>query len=82
MNTQLITLDSTAMRRISHQVTPVLSAGSGSVEKRFWEFFTANIRNPNTRMVYLMAAYRFADWCDARGLVLKKVEPMGVAGGI
>ena len=55
MNTQLITVDSTAMSRISHRATPVLFAGSNDTEKRFWEFFTANIRNPNTRMAYLMA---------------------------
>ena len=82
MNTQLITLDGTAMSRITHRVTPVLFAGSNDTEKRFWEFFTANIRNPNTRMAYLMAAYRFADWCEARGLTLDQVEPMLVAAYI
>ena len=82
MNTQLITLDGTAMSRISHRITPVLFAGSDDTEKRFWEFFTANIRNPNTRMAYLMAAYRFADWCEARGLTLDQVEPMVVAAYI
>ena len=82
MDTQLITLDGTAISRISHRITPVLFAGSNDTEKRFWEFFTANIRNPNTRMAYLMAAYRFADWCEARGLALDRVEPMGVAAYI
>ena len=70
------------MSRISRRVTPVLFAGSDDTEKRFWEFFTANIRNPNTRMAYLMAAYRFADWCEARGLTLDRVEPMLVAAYI
>ena len=70
------------MSRISHRITPVLYAGSNDTEKRFWEFFTANIRNPNTRMAYLMAAYRFADWCEARGLTLDRVEPMLVAAYI
>ena len=51
-------------------------------KERFWEFFTANIRNPNTRMAYLMAAYRFADWCEAKGLTLDRVEPMVVAAYI
>ena len=82
MNTQSITTDSTAMSRISHRVAPVLFSGSDGAEKRFWEFFTANIRNPNTRMAYLMAAYRFADWCEARGLTLDRVEPMLVAAYI
>ena len=70
------------MSRISHRVAPVLFSGSDGSEKRFWEFFTANIRNPNTRMAYLMAAYRFADWCEARGLTLDRVEPMLVAAYI
>ncbi len=82
LNIQLITVHSTAMSRISHQVTPVLFTGSVKTEKRFWEFFTANLRNPNTRMAYLMAAYRFADWCEARGLALDQVEPMLVAAYI
>ena len=79
MNTQLITVENTALSRISHRITPVLFAGSNDTEKRFWEFFIANIRNPNTRMAYLMAAYRFTDWCEARGLALDRVEPMLVA---
>ncbi len=82
MNKHLTTLDGSAMSRISHRITPVLFAGSNDTEKRFWEFFTANIRNPNTRMAYLMAAYRFADWCEARGLALDRVEPMVVAAYI
>ena len=82
MNTQLITLDNTAMSRISHRATPVLFADSDDTETRFWEFFTAHIRNPNTRMAYLMAAYRFADWCEDVGLTLEKVKPMVVAAYI
>ncbi len=70
MNTQLITLDSSAMSRIPHRVTPVLFTGSDDAEKRFWEFFTANICNPDARLAYLVAAYRFANWCEARGLSL------------
>ena len=79
MNIQLITAENTAMSRISRRITPVLFSGSDETENRFWEFFTANIRNPNTRTAYLTATYRFADWCDVRGLTLDRVEPMGVA---
>ena len=61
MDTGLITIERTAMipTRISRQITPVLFSGSNKAERRFWEFFTATIRNPNTRMAYLTAAYRF-----------------------
>ena len=84
MNTQLITIDhaSAIPARIACRTTPVLFSGSEGTEKRFWEFFTANIRNPNTRMAYLTAAYRFADRCEAGGLALEKVEPMLVAAYI
>ncbi len=82
MKTQLITIENTSMSRISHRITPVLFNDSDETETRFWEFYTPNIRNPNTRMAYLMAAYRFADWCEARGLALDRVEPMVVAAYI
>ena len=82
MNTQLITVENIALSRISHRATPVLFAGSDETETRFWEFFTANIRNPNTRMAYLTAVYRFADWCEVWGLTLDRVEPMLVAAYI
>ena len=34
---------------------PVLFSPSPHAERRFWEFFTAHIRNPNTRLAYLTA---------------------------
>ena len=84
MDTELVTIERTAMipTRIVRQLTPMLFSGSDKAEKRFWEFFTANIRNPNTRLAYLTAAYRFADWCEVKGLALEQVEPMMVAAYI
>ena len=58
---------------------PVLFSPTAHAERRFWEFFTAHIRNPNTRLAYLTAARRFAAWCERRGLDLDQVEPMVVA---
>ena len=47
---------------------------------RYVEFFTANIRNPNTRRAYARAGADFAGWCSARGLTdLSDVEPVHVA---
>ena len=46
--------------RAAHSATPVLFSPSTHAERRFWEFFTAHIRNPNTRLAYLTAARRFA----------------------
>ena len=31
---------------------PVLFSPSVRAERRFWEFFTAHIQNPNTRLAY------------------------------
>ena len=39
-------------------------------QRKFWEFFTAHIRNPNTRRAYLIAVWRFADWCGFHGILL------------
>lgn len=61
---------------------PTLFAGSERVERRFREFFTAAIRNPNTRTAYLAACERFGNWCDSLGLELGEVEPMVVAAYI
>ncbi len=65
--------------RIATGQTPTLFAGSQTCERRFWEFFAANIRNKNTRQAYLTACFRFADWCEAHRIVLEDVEPMVMA---
>jgi len=81
MAQQLITVDQedNIPARIERKLTPALFASSRKHKTRFWEFFTANIRNPNTRMAYLTACYRFADWCEARELDLEQLEPILVA---
>ena len=51
--------------------------------ERFFGFFTAHIRNRNTRRVYYKAACRFSDWCEGRGLHdLANVKPPHVAAYI
>ena len=43
--------------------THVLIAAAGErASYRFFEFFTAQIRNPNTRRAYARAAVEFFDW--------------------
>jgi site-specific recombinase XerD len=46
---------------------------------RYVEFFTANIRNPNTRRAYARACTRFFAWCEDRGLTLTTIRPHDVA---
>jgi site-specific recombinase XerD len=48
-------------------------------EERFLEFFTAQIRNKNTRDAYFRAVFRFFDWCQKRGLALDDIRPVHVA---
>jgi integrase len=48
---------------------PALIAAVGErASYRFFEFFTANIRNPHTRRAYARAAVEFFDWLEARGV--------------
>ena len=59
---------------------PALFAPTPGAGKRYVEFFTANIRNPNTRKAYARAAVEFAAWCEMNGLdELRDIEPVHVA---
>ncbi len=62
---------------------PVVFLPTKKAAKRFFGFFTANIRNKNTRLAYYKAARRFSDWCEGRGLLdLTHVKPPHVAAYI
>ena len=60
----------------------VLSRAGKRATKRFLEFFTANIRNRNTRLAYHRALVDFFSWCDDRGFDLLDIEPIVVAAYI
>ena len=65
------------------QVPAVLEASGEDAVRRFVEFFTATIRNPNTRAAYARAVSAFLDWCDARGIDrLDLIEPVVVAAWV
>jgi site-specific recombinase XerD len=62
---------------------PALFAPDARTAERFADFFTANIRNKNTRRAYFRAACAFAAWCEARGLhTLAAVKPVHIAAYI
>jgi hypothetical protein len=64
----------------SGHLVPALIADAG--EKAVWryiEFFTANIRNPNTRRAYARACSQFFAWCENRGLTLTTIRPFNVS---
>src|SRR3984893_8917678 len=55
-------------------------AAGKKATRRFLEFFTANIRNANTRASYVRAVADFFWWCERMGLDhLDTVEPVHVA---
>ena len=47
---------------------PALFCGTPTAAKGFIDFFTATIRNRNTRRAYFKAVSRFSEWCKARGI--------------
>ena len=65
-----------------HGNVPKIFLSSADAGKRFWEFFTAHIRNRNTRKAYFVAAAQFSEWCEARKLSMREVEPIHVASYI
>src|SRR5262252_3809305 len=65
------------------QAVPKIIAAEGSdAVRRFLEFFTANIRNKNTRAAYAQAIGQFCRWCERRRFSLDLIEPVAVAAYI
>jgi len=72
-----------ALIRVGIETLPAAIAAAGAhTSERFIEFFTANIRNRNTRMAYALAVRQFFDWCEQRGLELDAIRPRIVAAYI
>jgi integrase/recombinase XerC len=69
--------------RLSSRSLPVptlVAAAGGRAQKRFIEFFTANIRNRNTRRAYAQAVSEFLAWCEGRRVPsIAAVQPVHVA---
>lgn len=65
-------------------VVPVAIADAGDdATRRFLEFFTAQIRNPNTRAAYGRAAAEFLGWWEGQGRGgLAAIEPIHVAAWV
>ncbi len=62
---------------------PALFAPDAQASRRFIEFFSANIRNPDTRRAYARAAMDFANWCERQSLrEFRDIEPVHVAAYI
>lgn len=80
MSGEIVPSQSRQLSRGGLEFLPAMVTDAGeNASRRFIEFFTANIRNKNTRMAYLRALVPFFDWCDARGVALRDVQPVTVA---
>lgn len=58
-----------------------LDAGE-QASRRVRDFFTAHIRNANTRAAYAQAVLQFGRWCDQKKITLHAVSPFLVAAYI
>lgn len=63
-------------------IPAVIAREGEQAAKRFIEFFTANIRNPNTRAAYARAVWQFLDWTEERRLPLQHLNPIFVSAYI
>jgi site-specific recombinase XerD len=60
---------------------PALFLRQARAAERFFDFFTSNIQNENTRRAYYNAACKFSEFCAQRGVRdLALVKPVHVAG--
>ena len=57
----------------------IVERAGPTAAERVVEFFTAQIRNGNTRAAYAKAVTQFFTWCDERGLELDEISPVAVA---
>ncbi len=63
-------------------IPAVIAREGEQAAKRVIEFFTANIRNINTRQAYARAVWQFLDWTEERRLPLQNLNPIFVSAYI
>jgi len=82
MTKEIIPIPS-SLERAGMENLPATITGAGKKAAwRFIEFFTANIRNKNTRAAYAQAVKLFFQWCEERGLTLEQIQPVVIAAYI
>ncbi|WP_103028691.1 tyrosine-type recombinase/integrase [Salinibacter altiplanensis] len=65
--------------QLKQTLPAVLQDAGEDASERVIEFFTAEIRNSNTREAYARAVRRFFRWADGHGLNLSDIKPVHVA---
>ena len=77
------TVQGREVERLGPGASPILFLESEPMSRRFWEFFTAQIPNRNTRRAYYGAISQFSAWCLRYGLQdMRTVQPIHVAAWI
>lgn len=66
-------------RVVADGLPEVVARAGRRAEEKFVEFFTATIRNRNTRAAYYRAAQQFFLWFEERNLGLTDIRPVHVA---
>ena len=61
-------------------IPPIVADAGDHAAGRFVEFFTATIRNKNTRVAYGRAVGAFLAWCEGQGLAFGRIGPVMIAG--
>src|SRR5213595_3887021 len=81
MSLELAPIPSGKLDRAGFERLPAAIARAGeSASWRFVEFFTANIRNKNTRAAYAQALGQFFQWCDGRRIrELEQLRPVVIS---
>lgn len=83
MSKEIVVRESVGLSSATSGRTPAIVSGAGrKATRRFYEFFTATIRNRNTREAYFRAISDFFAWCDDHGFGLIDIEPIVVAAYI
>jgi len=71
MSHDMVPIPSRDLDRAGLERLPAMIARAGvGAAWRFVEFFTANIRNRNTRAAYAQAVAQFFRWCEARSIAM------------
>lgn len=81
MTTEMVPYDAPAGLEGISAKAPALFLKEARASERFFDFFTANIRNKHTRRAYYNAACKFSEFCAERGVHdLAHVKPVHVGG--
>ena len=80
MESELVPVTNGNLLLSGRVAVPVVVARAGDrASERFLEFFTATIRNKNTRAAYAHAVSQFFLWCESNGFALETLRPVVVA---